>query len=85
MKPKQSTARWLAVVVALQAATLWSLWAAAPRLTTARADGIPDSGAQRQQIIEQLKSTNDKLDQLIAILSGGKLQVTVTKPDDTSH
>ncbi len=39
--------------------------------------------AQRDAMIEQMKSTNEKLDKLLALLSGGDLQVKVAKPDDT--
>jgi len=76
--------RWLAAVVVLQAATLLTLWGAAPSASRALADGIPDSGAQREQIIEQLKGTNERLDKLLSILSGGDLHVRLTKADDAA-
>jgi hypothetical protein len=66
----------------MQALILLTLWGAAPSISTARADGIPDTGAQQQEIISQLKSTNDKLDKLITLLGSGDLQVKLVKPDD---
>ncbi|MGD1277075.1 MAG: hypothetical protein ABR964_07620 [Tepidisphaeraceae bacterium] len=71
----------LLVVVVLQAAVLLNQWLGAP-VSTARGQ-IPDAGAQQQQVIDQLKDSNQKLDQLIAILQSGKLQVQVCKPDET--
>lgn len=71
----------LAVVIVLQALILATLWFGGP-LQSAQAQ-IPDAGAQRDQLIDQAKQTNAKLDQLIGILQSGKLQVIVGKPDDT--
>jgi hypothetical protein len=78
----RSTTKWLGVVVALQCLVLLTLWGAGPAVTAARADGIPDAGQQRDQIIEQMKATNDKLDKLLVLLSSGDLQVKLAKPDD---
>ncbi len=78
--------KWLAILLGLQAATLLTLWGACPSATPAMADGIPDAGAQREQMVEQLKATNEKLDKLISVLSGGDLRVRLAKPDDApSH
>lgn len=38
---------------------------------------IPDQGAQLQQLIEESKALNAKMDRLITMLEGGKLKVTV--------
>ncbi len=78
----KSTNKWLGVVVALQAVILLTLWGAGPSATTAKADGIPDAGQQRDEMIQQMKATNEKLDKLLALLSGGDLQVKLAKPDD---
>ena len=43
---------------------------------------IPDAGAQRIEIIEQLKSLNSKLDKIGDLLAGGKLQVRAAAPDE---
>ena len=76
-----STPKWLAVIVALQVLTLIGQWVAVPGATPALAQ-IPDAGAQREQIIGQLKGTNEKLDKIVSILSGGSLQVKVAKSDE---
>ena len=82
-KNLNTPSKWIALVVTLQIVTVLGQWVGTPRATPAMAQGIPDAGLQRIQIIEQLKGTNDRLDKLIALLSGGKLQVTVAKPDET--
>jgi hypothetical protein len=78
----KSTNQWLGIIVAMQAVILLTLWGAGPSASAAKADGIPDAGQQRDQIIEQMKATNEKLDKLLALLSGGDLQVKLAKPDD---
>jgi hypothetical protein len=65
----------LFAVVAVQAVVIGYL-ALNPSQPAAMAQ-IPDSGAQFQQMIEQTKQTNAKLDRIIGILEGGKLQVKV--------
>lgn len=82
MSQKIVSKNGLAILIALQVVTLLTLWGAGPSTTPARADGIPDAGAQRFEIIQQLKGTNERLDRLLALLSGGELQVTVHKPDE---
>jgi hypothetical protein len=69
-----SNVRILVVILVLQGLTLLSLWTGGP-LQPAHAQ-IPDAGAQRLAMIDELRSTNRKLDQLIQLLEGGKLQVT---------
>ncbi len=83
MHAPSTSKRWIGVIIALQALILLTLWGAAPRAGVARADGIPDAGAQREQMVEQQKATNEKLDKLLALLSGGELKVTVNKPEET--
>jgi len=57
----------LAVLLALQ---LWTTWMQAPQLTPeAHAQGIPDAGAQRLQMIDQLKLLNQKTDEVKALLT----------------
>jgi hypothetical protein len=75
--------RWIGIMIALQAMILLTLWGGNLSPRTARADGIPDAGAQRDQMIQEQKSTNQKLDKLLALLSGGDLKVTVSKSEET--
>ena len=72
----------LAVVLSLH---LWTLWAAGPDgqgplvtpdlATEARADGIPNAGAQRKQIIDLLKLLNQRTDQLVDLFKSGKARM----------
>ena len=68
--------RWLGVVVVLQALVLATLWTGGPGVRPAAAQ-VPDAGAQQQQVIDQLRATNEKLDKLVELLAGGNLQVHV--------
>jgi hypothetical protein len=70
----------LAVVVTLQ---LWTVWSTGPHtLAEARAQGIPDGGAQREQILDQLKLLNRKVDQFKALLTSGKVRVSIADAQD---
>jgi hypothetical protein len=75
------TNKLLSAVLVLQVFTLLNMWLGAP-ISTAQAQ-VPDAGAQRLEMIDQLKASNDKLDKMISILESGKLQVQLTKPDET--
>jgi hypothetical protein len=82
MFESKAAKKWLGIVVVMQGLILLVLLGGTPSATPAMAQ-IPDAGAQRDQIIDQLKSQNEKLDKLLALLSGGDLQVKVAKPDDS--
>jgi hypothetical protein len=75
------TQKLLTAVLILQAMIFLNQWLGSP-VSTALAQ-IPDAGAQRNQIIDELKSSNDKLDKVIDILNSGTLQVQLPKPDDS--
>jgi hypothetical protein len=45
--------------------------------------GIPDSGAQLQAVVDELKITNSKLDSLQKLIESGKVQVQATIAKDT--
>lgn len=68
--------RLLILVIVLQAFTLLGQWVSPSYTATASAQ-VPDAGAQRIQIIEAQRGTNQRLDRLIELLEGGKLQVRV--------
>jgi hypothetical protein len=83
-----TTQRILAAILVLQVLTIANQWFGSP-ISSARAQ-IPDAGAQQLQIIDELKANNDllkgiddKLDKLVTIFQSGKLQVVVSKPDDS--
>ena len=80
----------LTAVLVLQIFTLLNQWFGGP-ISTARGQ-IPDAGAQQLQIIDELKANNDllkdvddKLDKMITIFQSGKLQVVLSKPDDSQE
>ncbi len=72
----KTASRWLGLVVAMQALILATLWTGGPSARPA-AGQVPDAGAQQQQIIDQLRATNEKLDKLVDLLGSGNLQVRV--------
>jgi hypothetical protein len=75
--------RLLAIVIVLQAVTLVGQWVTGPSFYVSPAHAqVPDAGAQRVQMIDQLKSINEKLDKLVSVLESGNLQVQAVMPDD---
>lgn len=78
---KTNPNRLLAVIIALQGLTLLGQWTGSPRIAPAAAQ-VPDAGAQRLQMIDELRATNQKLDRLVTLLESGKLQVVASTPDE---
>jgi hypothetical protein len=72
--------KFLIGAVMVQAAVIIGLWFG-PAARPARAD-IPDAGGQLIQVAQLLTASNAKLDRIIDLLQGGKLQVHVVKSDD---
>lgn len=69
----------LAVLLGLQ---LWTSWTAdTPASNPAWAQGIPDEGAQRKQMIDELKLLNVRTAQVHKLLASGKLRVVMTAPE----
>lgn len=77
--------RWLVLVVVLQATFIGFLITgggdAGPALLQEARAQVPDSGAQRLQIIDELKQLNRRVDVLQATLEGG-IKVKVEKADE---
>jgi hypothetical protein len=85
-----TTHKLLIAVLVLQVLTILNQWFGGP-ISKAQAQ-IPDAGAQQMQIIDELKTNNDllknvddKLDKMVTIFQSGKLQVVLSKPDDTQE
>lgn len=75
----------IAVLLTLQLWTLWTATPAAPAIdgaTAARAEGIPDSGAQRKEIITGLRDVNASIRGLTALFQSGQARVRVEESDD---
>jgi hypothetical protein len=61
----------LTLIIGLQMLILMGQWFGSGSPTPALAQ-VADSGAQRAQMIEQLKDINGKLDQIVKVLTDGK-------------
>jgi len=72
----------LVVIAGLQLLTVAGQWLGQTSVVSTASAQVPDAGAQRIQIIDELKAVNAKLDHLNGLLESGKLQVqTVTAGD----
>lgn len=78
---KSHLSKWLAAIVGLQALILLGQWTAGSYGTPAYGQ-MADPAAQRAAILDEMKSSNSKLDKLISILESGQLQVKVATPDE---
>ena len=75
------THKLLAVVIVLQGLVMLGQWTGSGYLTSAQAQ-VPDPANRQMQMIDELKSINGKLDELVGLLKGGDVQVKVAKPDE---
>ncbi len=77
------TNRFNVAMMVLQILTLGCLLTSqGPGILPAARAQVMDSGAQRQQIVDELKSVNTKLDRLLTVLESGNLQVSTDTPDE---
>jgi hypothetical protein len=74
--------QWIGILLALQCMILIGQWTSPAGYVSTAGAQVPDAGAQRIQMIQQLKDLNGKMDDLIRFLEGGNLQVKAVKPDD---
>jgi hypothetical protein len=72
----------LSIILVLQVVILAGQWVSGNGFASQASAQVPDAGSQRNQMIDQLKSINDKLDKLVTILQDGKLQVQTVSPDE---
>lgn len=70
------TRNMLGLVAAVAGGAVFGLLLASQRPSAAIAQ-IPDQGSQMLQLIDETKAINTKMDRLIALLEGGKLEVRV--------
>jgi hypothetical protein len=78
------TNKLLTLVIVMQALSLAGSWlsnGSVSVMPTAYGQ-VPDGGAQRQAMVDELKNTNAKLDRIAAILESGKLQVRTMAADE---
>ena len=74
------TTKLLVAIIVLQSLVLISVWTGHGPVTPAYGQ-IPDAGGQRQQIIDELKTLNGKMDRMVDTLKSGDVQVRVPKED----
>jgi len=74
--------QWIGILLVLQCLILIGQWTGPSGYVSTAGAQVPDAGAQRIQMIQQLKDLNGKMDDLIRFLEGGNLQVKAVKPDD---
>ena len=77
---KSVSSKLLVAVIVLQSLILISQWTGQSPVTPAFGQ-IPDAGGQRQQIIDELKTLNGKMDRMHETLKSGEVQVRVPKDD----
>jgi hypothetical protein len=77
--------RLLGIIVVLQGLILAGQWSGGVNYVQPAMAQISDPGAQRIEMIAQMKDTNEKLDKLVEILESGNLQVKVSMPDENKE
>jgi len=76
------TSKLLGVVIVLQALILLGQWAGQPAVRSARADvQLPNPGERQLAIVDELKTLNGKMDQLLGYLQSGDLHVKASRDD----
>lgn len=76
------TNKLLVAVVALQGLILIGQWSGGTSMLSTAHGQIPDPANRQMQMIDELKSVNSKLDELIGLLKDGDLQVRVAKTEE---
>lgn len=76
-----TTTRILLAIAIFQALTLVTLWKGEGIASPVRA-ALPDPGADRKELIAEMKGVNERLGSIQKILESGKLQVEVVAPDN---
>jgi hypothetical protein len=77
------TSKLLVAVIALQGLILIGQWTGGGSSILPTAHGqVPDPANRQLQMIDELKSLNGKMDELIGILRSGDLQVKVPKAEE---
>jgi len=77
--------RWdrvLAAAVVMGAGVMLGQWGSPSPATAASRAEVPAAFNQTERTLEELRAMNSKLDRLIGLLEGGKLQVTVNSTDE---
>ncbi len=67
---------WLFVI-----ATIWKVWLGAPPSISVAGAQLPDSAAQRIQLLQEARKTNDLLSQIQRTLASGTIKVQIEGDD----
>jgi len=76
------TNKLLATVIALQGLILIGQWTGGVSYLSSAQAQVPDPANRQMQMIEELKSLNQKMDTVVSLLQGGDLQVKVANPEE---
>jgi len=79
------SSKFLGVIVVLQGLILFGQWTSGTGYVQPAMAQVSDPGAQRIEMIAELKSLNEKMDKLVEILESGNLQVKVAMPDENKE
>jgi hypothetical protein len=74
--------RLLVIVIALQLLIVAGQWLDGPRMLPAAQAEPFNAGADRQAMLDAMKSIDSKLDSMVSILNSGNLQVKVVNSDE---
>ncbi len=76
--------KWLAAILVMQGMILIGQWTGSRNaLPTAMAGDVPNPAARQMELLDEMKSTNTKLDKIIGLMEGGDLQVKVIQSDES--
>jgi hypothetical protein len=76
------TNKLLVAVIALQGVILIGQYSGGTSFMSTAQAQLPDPANRQMQMIDELKSMNGKMDELIGLLKGGDLQVKVAKTEE---
>ena len=90
MQPLRYLNTILTILAILLTLNLWTAWTAAPggdalslaNRTEAQGRGIPNAGAQRQEMIDLLKKVNRSLSDMESTLTSGEVRVRIAEPEN---
>ncbi|HEX8521795.1 MAG TPA: hypothetical protein VF669_06020 [Tepidisphaeraceae bacterium] len=75
--------KYLAAILVLQGLILVGQWTGNRSvLPAANAGDVPNPAQRQMELLEEMKTTNTKLDRIIGLMEGGELQVKVVQSDE---
>jgi hypothetical protein len=74
--------RLLVIIAVMQGLTLAGQWLGQPSMVSTAQAQVPDAGAQRERMIDEMKNMSSKIDRLVTLLESGNVQVKTVAVDD---